>query len=68
MIGAVVTLYAEPELTSVRVFPGGILTVMVGSRAPSNSRAMRLLATTTSLQPDTLGQKDASTEPGGEGI
>ena len=44
------------------------MTVMVGGRQifSSKSRAMRPLAMTTSLQPDTAGQKDAFIEPARE--
>lgn len=54
------------ELTRIRVFLGGTITVMVGGCQVfwSRSRAMRSSAITTSLQPDTAGQKDASIEPG----
>lgn len=52
-------------LTRVRVSLGGMITEMAGGRQEcwSKSSAMRPSAMTTSLQPDTAGQKDAFIEP-----
>lgn len=51
------------SLTRTSVFLGGTITEMVGGCQEFWSRAMRLSAITTSLQPETAGQKDAFIEP-----
>lgn len=55
----------ELPLTRIRVFFGGVITVMVGRGHDflSKSRDMRASAITTSLQPETAGQKDAVIKP-----
>ena len=60
-----VLITLNTSLTRVSVFLGGTITEMVGGCQEfwSKSRAMRLSAITTSLQPDTAGQKDAFIEP-----